>query len=450
MILKPLRKLNPNEESMEILNLHAGAFNVVTVSKIIGKIDEVIIRKVLDFIQEESDFLQCKIEQVYNQFYFTNSGLEKEKINLKVISYLEKNTFIDIVKEELNKAIPSDKYLIRCLIVYENKTLNYCYLITTIHHAICDAISCINLHSKILSYYRRIRDCEPLHHSYSEMLGSWTEFMPRHTLGIRGKIKNILFIAQILTRAWFSPSEKLKQEKFVPPDERECGIVQKRIDSTITRKLIAISRQELTTFHSTICAATLLAVANRIRKDRNLHAKINVSCKTFVDLRRRIKPSIPFEQLGHLVGSVDSFHCLSSSISFWDLAREVNQKIKQKLQREIYFPDFLLFRKKVVEHYINEPDEYPLTVGVSNVGDLKLEKDYGSFQLEEIWFIPSNPLFGGVLTVTVSTHDDKTILNFVASIPSVSQTTIEHLASDVTNCLESVIPSAVTISNLFK
>ena len=427
------RELNANEESMEILNLHGGAFNIVTISKIQGKLDEKIVRQVLDFVQEELTFLNCRIQEISNRLYFTTSGTEK--ICLQVIEHCGKNTYLDTVKEELNEPLSSNKTLIRCLIVYEERKLNYCYLITTIHHAICDAISCVHLHSEMLNCYNKIKQNEPLNYRQAKVLGSLTEFMPQYVLGISAKIKTLLFIAKTSAKLWFYSPEKIKQEEYLPLKQRQCGITQRKLDSIITKKLIATSRQELITVQPVICAAMLIAVANQIKKEQKLHTKINVSCRTYVDLRRRIEPSIPSNQLGCLVSSLTSFHSLTSSILFWDLAKECSQKIKQELQQKSYFPAFILFRKRIVEHYLKKPDDYPLTLDVSNIGDLKIKKDYGSFQLEEISFIPSNPIFGRILTVAVSTFSDKMILNFVASIPSVSQATLESIANDVIDCL---------------
>lgn len=427
------RELNVNEESMEILNLHGGAFNIVTISKIQGKLDEKIVRQVLDFVQEELTFLNCRIQEISNRLYFTTSGTEK--ICLQVIDHCGKNTYLDTVKKELNQPLSSNKTLIRCLIVYEEKKLNYCYLITTIHHAICDAISCVHLHSEMLNCYNKIKQNEPLNYRQAKVLGSLAEFMPQYVLGISAKIKALLFIAKTSAKLWFYSPEKIKQEQYLPLKQRQCGITQRKLDSIITKKLIEVSRQEQTTVQSVICAAMLVSVVKQIRKRQKPNKKINVSCRTYVDLRRRIEPSIPSDQLGFLASSITSFHSLTSSLSFWDLAREVSQQNKHELQQRSYFPAFILFKKRLVEYYIKKPDDYPLTLDVSNIGDLKIKRDYESFQLEEISFIPSNPIFGGILTVAVSTFDDKMILNFVASIPFISQATIESIANEVIHCL---------------
>jgi NRPS condensation-like uncharacterized protein len=432
-IVSKLRKLNFNEEALEILNLHGGACNVVTISKVEGKLDEKIVRQALDFIQEELVFLKCRIEQVSDQLYFTTAGTEK--ICLQVINHRENNNYLDTVKEELNKPISSNKALMRCLVVYEEKALNYCYLITTIHHAICDAISCVNLHSQILNSCQKINEKEPLNNNYTKILGSWAEFMPQYVSGISGKINTLLFIAKTSVKVWFYQPKKLKQDQYLPLKQRECGTTQRKLDSIVTKKLVVASRQELITVQPVICAAMLIAVANQIKKEQKLHTTINVSCRSYVDLRRRIHPSIPSNQLGCLASSLTCFHSLSSSILFWDLARECSQKIKRELQEESYFPAFTLFRKRIVEHYLKKPDDYPLTLDVSNIGDLKIKKDYGSFQLKEISFIPSNPIFGRIITVAVSTFNDQMLLNFVASLPSVSQVTLESIANDVIDCL---------------
>ena len=57
---------------------------------------------------------------------------------------------------ELYQKINSDKNLLRVRIVTIEEEENICYLITTIHHAIADASSCIQMHSKILTNCQKI------------------------------------------------------------------------------------------------------------------------------------------------------------------------------------------------------------------------------------------------------------------------------------------------------
>ena len=97
----------------------------------------------------------------------------------------------------------------------------------------------------------------------------------------------------------------------------------------------------------------------------------------------------------------------------------------------------MLFRK-IIEFYIERPDESPLTISVSNIGRVNIPNIYKELEIEEISFVPSNVIIGKTFTLAAATFKEKLFLNFIASKPSLSQDTIEMLANHVINCLVEV------------
>src|SRR5579883_272265 len=146
--MKANRKLAPNEQSMEILNCCAGSFNVVTTSHIQGGLNEKIVRQALDLIQSRHPRLNSRIVGNLDSLRFVFGAA---KIPLRVVYKQEIEQWQEVACEEVNQPIESHKGLVRAvLIIFSEEKRNY--LITTLHHAISDGLSTVQLHSEILNY----------------------------------------------------------------------------------------------------------------------------------------------------------------------------------------------------------------------------------------------------------------------------------------------------------
>lgn len=427
------RKLSVIEQAMELMNRHNGSYNVVTISRIKGKISEETLRQALDKIQSIHPLLNSRIIGTLDNLEFITEGTAK--IPLSVVSQGENEIWQDLVKEELNKTIESSNVLLRCLLIYRQSEINTSYLITTVHHAISDGLSCVNLQSQILSCYQIIDSGNSLDVDCVSALPSLEELLPKWMKGNKGISKGKWFLLKSKLRMLWHKPEGLDIEETVPIEYRSCGMNHKILEIKLTQKLIELCRQEKTTVQGALCAAMLLIVANKIRGEKTKN--INILCNSYVDLRRRLEPPISNENMGILASAITSLHKIKPQTSFWDLARDVTKDIGLGLKRKDIFKPLMLLRK-IFENYINNPDKFQAAVHVTNIGKVNIPDVYGNLKLEEISFVASNAIFGRSFTVAATTFDGKMILNFVASKPSISQHTIEMFADSVINCLVEV------------
>jgi len=428
------RLLSVTEQAMEILNRQNGSFNIVTISRIKGEISETIVRQALDTTQNIHPLLSSRIIGTIDDLKFTTEGTGK--IPLFVISQGLDESWQDIVRVELNKTIDSSKVLLRCTLIYQQFQINTSYLITTIHHAISDGLSCIRLQSEILKCYQIIASGNSINIAPIPALPSLEELLPKWMRGNKGISKGKWFLLKLKLLTLVYRPEQLESEKIVSLESRSCGMTHRLLEKELTQKLIKLSRQENTTVHGVLCAAMLITVANKIRMGNP--RSITVSCRSATDLRRRIEPAIGHENLGFLASFLLSFHNIKSNMSFWDLSRDVTNKIELGLKRKEIFKPLKLLRK-IIEYYIINPDEFNLTVFVTNLGKVNIPDIYENLKIEEISFVPSNTIFGKVFSVAATTFNEKMVLNFYASKPSITQETIEMLADDVINCLKEVV-----------
>lgn len=423
------RKLAPIEQTMEILNQHAGSFNVVTISRIKGDLNEEIVRQALDLIQGRHPHLNSRIVGDLDSLRFDFGA---KNIPLRVVQKHSSEQRQEVVLEELNQPIDSDKCLARAvLITFSDGQPNY--LLTILHHAISDGLSTVQLHSEILTYCQKIVEGEieeniPSLHPLPDI----QELMSKSMQGKIATIKGILFLLRLKLKLSLHRPQTLRFEKCVPTELRRCNMVQRKLNKEITAQLVELCRKEKTTVQGALCAAMMLAAAKEISSETR--AKLRLSCRSFVDLRRRLKPEINRENLGVLASSITSLHTLEINTSFWDLARDVREQIKVSLESEDIFSIVLMFRK-ICESLLSRPNEAPVTVGVTNIGRIDIPSDYGLFKLEEISFVPAQAAFGGVFSAALTTFQDTMILNFMFSEPSISKERIEILVNHTISCI---------------
>ncbi|NEO10837.1 MULTISPECIES: condensation domain-containing protein [unclassified Moorena] len=425
------RKLVPIEEGTEILNRLAKSSYVVTMSRVKGPLSEEILRQALDLIQYRYPCLNCRIVGSLDNLWFQTGGVSK--IPLRVVDNLYNEHWQEVVLEELNQGIESDKCLMRAVLVRAESENSASYLITSTHHAISDGLSCVRLHSGILTYCEKIHCGEPITSVLPlPILPPIDRLIPISTRGFQGIWhRSLLLLRIIFNQVWYRP-KTLGFEKCVPINLRRCGMVQKSLDKGLTQELINRCKKEKTTVHGAVCGAMLLTAAKSITVNKK--KRLCVSCLSYVDLRRRLEPVVSDEVMGSLVSCVTSFHTLQSNLSFWDLARNVKKQLEYRLNGANIFR-VIIITKIFLKRFLKRPNQGSATVSVTNIGKVNIPKHYGAFELEEISFGSANASFGGSLSVAVSTFDEKMILNFMFSDPSISHDSMEIFANNVMSYL---------------
>jgi NRPS condensation-like uncharacterized protein len=431
------RKLAPIEQSMEILNCCASSINIVTISHIKGALNEKIIRQAINLIQFRHPRLSSRIIGNLDSLRFEGGATE---IPLRVVYKRHIDQWQEVVLEELNQAIDSSKCLARVVLVscYDGNTH---YLLTILHHAISDGLSSIQLHSEILTFCQNIVTGEIKGNIHSlPPLTVIQDLMPKSMQGKMALIKGILFLLRLRLKLYWYRPETLKLEKYLPIELRRSSIVQKKLSKENTIQLLEFCRKEKTTVHSALCAAMMLAVAKQIRGENR--AKLNLSCRSNIDLRKRLQPEVNNENLGVIVSGTVSFHTLRKNTSFWNLARDVRRQLELTLKSEDIF-SAVLMSKKIYRSILSRPDKAPVSVNVTNVGRINIPVDYGSFKLEEISFVSAQRAFGNI-SIAATTFQGIMILNFMFSEPLNSKERVEALANDVISYIVDTIDTSTT------
>jgi NRPS condensation-like uncharacterized protein len=440
------RKLGRVEQAMEILNRRAKTWNIVTISRIIGPLNQEILAQALDLIQYRHSRLNSRIVGSIDGLRFKSEGTAK--IALRVVNLLDNNQWQEIVNEELNQEIDSNKGLLRAVLIKTLSQKNVSYLITTVHHAVSDALSCVQLHSEILTYCQKIMSNDLIDPPASlPALPPIEELLPKWTKGFRSRINGALLLLRLgFNKIWNRP-KTLGFEKYAPIAKRRCSIVHRQLEPKLTQEFINRCKQENTTVQSALCAAMMFTAARNITKGKR--KKLRVSCLSYLDLRRRLQPAISDEHMAVLASSIMGFHTIHPNTSFWELARDIKQYLEVATKDDDIF-NMVLMSKRLIEFCLAAPKEVSATVSVSNIGKVNIPKVYGPFQLEEISFVGSNSLYAGIFATHVSTFQGKMLLNFAFSQPSISQDTMDTLVNNVVSCILEVCDLKGVLSPIWK
>ena len=433
------RKLNSTEQAMELLNRHRGAWNVITISCLQGILTKDVLRQSLDLIQFRHPRLRSQIVgNSLDELYFVESQ-DRVKIPLQVVWQTKDESWQDIVVSELNQAIDSSQYLMKCFLVYRQSSENSLYLITKIHHAICDGLSAIKLHSEILQNCQNIASKIAVD-SVAELpvLPPLEKLWPKWMNGKLGEINELIFVLKLQLKQKLYPLSNLTVEQLVPLEDRSCGAIYKCLPPNITKKLIHICSQEKSSVQGALCAAMLLAVVDRNKKSQI--DKVNLICNSYADLRRRMTPQVEQENLAVMASFLMTFHKVDRQTSFWHLARDVYRQNKKGLSRGDVFKPAKSMRK-IIEYYLTNCDRVPVSVGVTNVGKVEIPQNYDLFKLESINFVAGNPIFPGSLLAAVTTYQQKMHFNFTFSKPSISQQQAESMVNYSMNLLAKICQS---------
>jgi len=426
------RKLGQLEETMEILNQRAKTWNVVTISRIRGNLQETVLRQSLDIIQYRHPALNSHIINSRNSYYYQSKGTGK--LPLQVVNIRESQEWESVVNTEMNQVIDSSKYLLRVVLVKILNQQNINYLITTTHHAITDGLSSIQLHSEILTYCQKITEGKSVPAVTTlAALPPVEKLLPAWINSFQGKIGRIYLLLNIAFQKYWNQPKALRVEKYVPISVRRCEIIHRQLSEETTQQFIQQCRQENTTVQSALCAALMLTVCKQLTKSHE--DTIRVSCLSYLDLRRRLQPEISEENMTVLAASLMKFYRITNNISLWELARKVKHNLNKKIhQGEIF--QMIYLAKHLIDFSLLFPNQISPTVSVSNVGKVNISDTYGELELEEISFVGSHALYTGMFIVHAATFQEKMTLNFVFSEPALNRQTMEKL---VDNCIDYIM-----------
>jgi NRPS condensation-like uncharacterized protein len=428
--------VNVSEHGLELLNLTC-TWHIVTVSRIRGNFTEALLSQALKTLQLRHPALRKGITGSIEAPQLVEFD-PAPPVPLRVVSIAQAEDWSAIANTELNQKIDSAQGLLRAVLVQVNSDPKLHYLITASHHAISDGLSCIQLHSEILTICQhQIAGTDPNLPPLPEV-PSITSLLPTAFQPGKGESKGLLYAISLGLKRKFFRLKTLPADTSAPLGDRHCYLISQTLPPAVTQQLIQSCKQQNLGVNAAIAAALLTTARQQINSRQRSQQKLCLSCDSAVDVRRRLPIPWSREHLTNLAPWVRTFYIIRPQDSFWQIAQKVQQKLQQAIARQDMFR--ALWGALIMADYtIKHPQEVQATAFVSNVGKLEIPQSYGEFELEDITFTASNAVFAGVFAVYVTTYQSQMRLNFMFSEPAFDRSTLQALVDAAMDSLYQAI-----------
>jgi hypothetical protein len=406
--------------------LHSmGAMLYVNIARIQGAISFDILRDAIDLIQKRHPLLQVHLQASDDGFSFEANGTLA--IPLRAIDRLHQQQWLEIAENELvTKFSDNCEPLCRLTLLNTSEAEGINELIVTFHHAIADGISALHFIHELLSYYQQLVEDTPIPPIDSlPLLPPLEQLLVQHLSELDAADLTQIALSQT------NPAAALIIEQTALVKDRSTRIISRELDRIITSQIKNRCRDEQTTVHGALCAATILACGRQLSTPE----PVLISCSSSVNLRGSCFPVVDSSHLGCFVSNATISHHARIDTDFWELAREcksnIDRLIHQKVPhaqvsnpelRDKYRSSFLA---QIAEHNMGRNT----MAHVSNLGEFNFPTSYGSIQLESFYFAAGLSLIGTCLWLGAVTIDRKLCCTFTYTHPLISTKTAKSLVN---------------------
>ena len=387
-----MNRLLTASEHLMWLSYNTSLRNVTLSATIKGSFTIDSLTEALAWLQLRHSRLRVKI--VINNQNQPQFSLENvPPIPLRVIERQGEEHWCREMEEELCHPLNwSEEPLLRILLLHSPDVSN---LIITFHHCIGDGLSGAYLIRDILQFIGELdspRELLPDLPPVDELIPNVTKNWVKEDLDDWLKGESILI-------ATYQNNQRLNTSKTLP-----IRLFNWTLSSPETTKLVARCREEKTSVHGALCAAFLLAIAAEVKSPN----EIIIKCRTPVNIRKYLTIDVGIN-LGEYIARPSTAHRLSQKTDFWDLAREVKDKLNQVIANGKLFDDVLeasalLSSNSNKDGKASHPRDVKGTdLVITNLGNLAIKQEFGKLQLQELYVIGTAaktlPLSIGVATL---------------------------------------------------
>ncbi|MEL6319227.1 MAG: hypothetical protein AAFQ57_01060, partial [Cyanobacteria bacterium J06626_14] len=357
--------------------------------------------------------------------------------------------WIQVTTEELKRAFSTQTGpLIRFLLLESPEVSD---LIITAHHSICDGRSLVYLIRDIMVYL-----------SNPEQDVETSQVMPVAAEDCLPSSASSSFLYKLIVKRinkkWMRKGISFNEDDYKDLHQtfwqkNKASILTWELTESQTSALVSRCHQEQVTINSALYTA-FLAAQNHIQGDSQAYLQ---NMMVPVDFRSRLTQPVG-EAIGFYASGVILKQKYNPKKSFWDMARIIDKKIKQRLTNKNIFQvqrlnllspslmDGLVFAKqgklndKMALNLLKKKGLDKLFAGIiiSNLGKLDIPVDYGNLHLEAVWGaavysdsaekILEVVTVGGKMYLTLTFGDTIITANIVAQV---KDTAMKYLAEAV-------------------
>ncbi|MBL8950255.1 MAG: hypothetical protein JNK82_05740 [Myxococcaceae bacterium] len=401
------RALSAIEAALWKIDL-AAPLNFTTVARVTGPVSDEALRAALPKLQARHPHLRERIED----------GHFVEDLELTLELRESAQPWVHEVERELNAHITAP--LARFVRAGD-------HLLITLHHSIGDGMSGVYLMRDWLRAATGA-ELEPLRDP-----GAVDHLLPKKP-GALGVARLLASEGVDLVRS--GRLLQIKRDEERKAYDRRMRMTPVEIEPELVEKLTARARDESTTLHGALSAAMALGVLEQAGREKG-----GLVFGSPANVRGAVGAG---ESLGFYVSMLTFRAPVRASTPFWQVARDVRRAIERHLsaKAELSMLKLLPIIWDVIGGYHHEPKAIadgwdsllPATTGLSNLGRLGIETEYGPLKLESCHFVANVSALGEFASMATSLHG-RLFWNFVWPSPVLTDVHAAELIDGIVNRL---------------
>ena len=362
-----LRKLGTLEKAMLVTNKHA-PFNIVSVLNIENAPPPDVVKAALAILQIRHPLLGARIVEGKGQPFFEaipSKGFSFETLERTGHESWQEAAEIELAAGHDSAAGP----LFRAVYLFEDGRGD---LVLSVHHAIMDAVSGVNLLDELLRLCARdVTDLPTL-----VVAPAMEDRFPHPYRGPRRGITTMKYalsqMADTFRYQWRNRDKRMPPVRLGGRGHTATLILPEQLVNALSRR----GREGGITLNSLLNAALMLAT------DRHLYQGKPVTMRTFTfaDLRPFTEPPTPPECLANYMSLMGIAIDVSRNYDFWALAKELQAKIYRTLKSGDKFSAVLMSEMLLKMITRTRAMRFGATA-LSYSGVVPLKKQYGDIKV---------------------------------------------------------------------
>jgi hypothetical protein len=404
-------------------------FNVVVVLRLAGSPDPEILGRALEILATRHSLLRARIRGKIGRWRFETAA---GAVPLQVVDRRGDDDWQPVAEKELETKVEAAGPLWRCVYL-RSADGGRGELVLRFHHAIVDATSGVHLCAELLALCAAIaeRGADEAPAEAGSQPEDWVE--PRFPPAFRD-LRRLRSLASFLGRQMadevsFRWRSRRGRKPPIHPGARS-RVLTFEIPGEIASRLARQARRRRLTLASALQAGLLLAVSRRLYGGRPQPLR----SFTFPNLRPYLRPPVPAERLGGYFAVVRFTVAVDGGRDFWQLAREINERIHAANRRgEKYAAAFLSYR--TMRLMLRRPTMRMGTAALSYTGVARLERAYGAIEVLSLHAFVTSTFLGPELAAQARLWDGRLWWDAVYLDADMDRETAQGIAEEIQTIL---------------
>lgn len=416
-----IRQLNPVEKAFAIMHPHH-PFCVVAVLVIEDQthgISRDMIQFALDRLQAHHSLLRARIQAKNGHFTFEEVK-ESRPISLRWAEPNPAAARQEIARSAMYTDFQEGPLMQALVLPTVDDPIHKADLVLVFHHAIMDSLSASGILQFLLSTIGKEKLASP-----SKPGNMPVDFSSYYRLN-----NKLGFIGPELLNELRYPFQGIKGPKIT---SGQSGILSTRLSLEVSRKLSLQAGRRNLSLNSVIGAATMLVVLKHRHPDSTKKLARYIS---FANLRSRLQPVFPQDELGCLISMMRFTMSLPSDSTLWSLAEKMHQQIIKAARNREHFVAADMAPTLVKTALALKAFRLSNTA-LSFMGKLNLASEYGHLQLHDVRVYISNNPFGPELGVFGKILFGRIGLDITYLLEEMTKQEAQQILTEIVSLLES-------------